>query len=215
MITDSLQTVQGHHRLLRSLNWNDSDYSGNVLEVLLQLVRKADQNFGLIKKYVDERFADDETFISSKPSKRRITFAPSVFEIPEIAADDNLVSVMMPFSKEFSEVYEAIKEACAGAGFNCKRADDFWENSILIQDVFQLIFTSKIVISDFTGRNPNVMYETGIAHTLGKHVVPITQDGKDIPFDLAHHRHLRYLANSEGLETLRQNLQERLLTLRA
>jgi hypothetical protein len=29
-----------------------------------------------------------------------------------------------------------------------------------------------IVVVDFDTRNPNVFYETGIAHTLGKHVVP-------------------------------------------
>jgi len=34
LLTDSEQVVQGHRRLLRSLEWNDPDYSGNVLEVL-------------------------------------------------------------------------------------------------------------------------------------------------------------------------------------
>lgn len=213
LITDSLSTIQGHHRLLRSLNWGDSDYSGNVLDVLLSIARKPDA-FPKLKSYVDEKFSDDETFVSSKPAVRRITFAPSVFEIPEIEIDENLVSVMMPFSSEFSKVYQAIKSACDDAGFSCKRADDIWQSSILIQDIFGLIFTCKIVISDFTGRNPNVMYETGIAHTLGKHVVPITQSGNDIPFDLVHHRYLHYLSNNEGLDTLRQNLKERLRTLR-
>ena len=215
MITNSLEKVRGHDRLLRSLNWGDSDYSGHVLDVLLTVTASDPKNFGLIKDYVDERFSDDEKFVSSKPAKRRITFAPSVFEIPDFEMDENLVSVMMPYSREFAGVYEAIKSACADAGFECKRADDIWENSILIQDVFRLIFTSKIVISDFTRRNPNVMYETGIAHTLGKLVIPITQDAEDVPFDIAHHRHLRYLANSEGLAALTSSLRERLLTLKS
>jgi len=54
------------------------------------------------------------------------------------------------------------------------------------------------------------MYETGIAHTLGKHVVPITQSMGDIPFDLHHHRILKYLANTEGLVELRSRLAVRL-----
>lgn len=214
MITDSLNNVRGHDRLLRSLSWGDSDYSGHVLDVLLTVTAANPKNFGLIKDYVDERFSDDEKFVSSKPAKRRITFSPTVFEIPDFEAEENLVSVMMPFSREFDGVSEAIKSACADAGYECKRADDIWENSVLIQDVFRLIFTSKIVISDFTRRNPNVMYETGIAHTLGKLVIPITQDANDIPFDIAHHRHLRYLANNEGLSALTKSLRERLLTLK-
>jgi hypothetical protein len=180
----------------------------------MQIVSRAPENLSRIREYVDERFPDDEIFVSSKPGRRRITFSPAVFEIPNVSTDDTLVSVMMPFAQDFRPVYDAIKVACGDAGFTCKRADDIWEHSILIQDVFRLIFASRIVISDFTGRNPNVMYETGIAHTLGKAVVPITQDGKDIPFDLIHHRYLRYLPNSEGLIDLRKNLGQRLNGLR-
>ena len=36
------------------------------------------------------------------------------------------------------------------------------------------------------------MYELGIAHTMGKKVILITQDVNDIPFDLRHLRHLHY-----------------------
>ncbi len=34
LITDSQDVITGHRRLLRSLEWGDEDYSGNVLEVL-------------------------------------------------------------------------------------------------------------------------------------------------------------------------------------
>lgn len=213
LMTDSLDAIQGHGRLLRSLSWGDSDYSGNAIHVLMQIVDRDPQNFFHIKGYVDERYADDETFVSSKPKQRRITFAPNVFEVPDVAVNDKLVSVMMPFALEFKPTYDAIKGACDDAGLDCQRADDIWENSILIQDIFRLIFTSRVVISDFSGRNPNVMYETGIAHTLGKLVIPITRDGKDIPFDLIHHRFLTYLPNGEGLTALREALKARLFTL--
>jgi len=68
-------------------------------------------------------------------------------------------------------------------------------------------------VCDFSGKNPNVFYEAGIAHTLGKHVVPITQSKQDIPFDLQHHRHAKYLNNGEGLEKLKQELYSRFVTL--
>ena len=57
----------------------------------------------------------------------------------------------------------------------CLRADDIWEESTIIQDIFSLILRCEVVVIDCSGKNPNVMYEMGIAHTLGKHVVPITQ----------------------------------------
>jgi hypothetical protein len=104
-------------------------------------------------------------------------------------------------------------EIVLALGSTSKRVDDIWDHSTVIQDVFSLIFQSYIVVCDFTGKNPNVFYEAGIAHTLGKHVVPITQSDDDIPFDLKHHRYAKYLNNNEGLEGLAEELSSRFNTL--
>ena len=66
------------------------------------------------------------------------------------------------------------------------------------------------MVVDFTGKNPNVMYETGIAHTLGKHVIPVSQTLDDVPFDMAHHRILKYLPNREGINAMVPRLAEKL-----
>ena len=66
---------------------------------------------------------------------------------------------------------------------------------------------------DVTGRNPNVFYEAGIAHAMGKKVVIITQNDQDVPFDLRHLRYVRYLPNEQGLESLQADLRERLWNL--
>ena len=71
-----------------------------------------------------------------------------------------------------------------------------------------MIYCSSIVIVDFSGRNPNVFYEAGIAHTLEKNVIPITQSLDDIPFDLRHHRVLKYLNNNEGLNMMENDLEK-------
>ena len=55
-----------------------------------------------------------------------------------------------------------------------------------------------------------MFYETGVAHTLGKLVVPITQSVDDIPFDLRHHRALTYLPTREGLQKLELDLERKL-----
>lgn len=159
----------------------------------------------------------DGVFISTaRPEEdaiRKVTFSPAVFQVPRHEVQADMVSVMMPFAAEFGAIYRSIQGACSEIGLRCKRADDIWANSTIIQDIFDLIFVSTIVVVDFTGRNSNVMYETGIAHTLGKHVVPITQSMDDIPFDLQSHRVLKYLPNEEGLQTLQSELSRRLSTL--
>lgn len=210
LLTGMSEVISGHHRLLRSLSFGDEDYAGNILDVLQIMVQRDPTVIGVVEGFLDENFPDDATFISAKPSVRKITFAPNVFQIPDGAIETDLVSVMMPFRQEFNEVYAAIKTACQEAGMRCQRADDIWENSTFMQDIFSLIFRSQVVVVDFTGKNPNVMYETGIAHTLGKDVVPITQSMDDIPSDMNHHRALKYLSNREGLASLNAGLVKRL-----
>ena len=56
--------------------------------------------------------------------------------------------------------------------------------------------------------------EIGIAHTLGKHVIPIAQNIEDVPFDLHHHRVLLYHDNSEGRSELRKTLSSPIITIR-
>ena len=139
---------------------------------------------------------------------------PTIFRLPEYEnIEPSLVSAMMPFQYEFDAVYATLKRTAETAGFHCRRADDIWENPEVIQDVVSLIDRSTIVICDCTGRNPNVFYEIGIAHTLGREVILITQNSNDIPFDLRHLRFVSYLNNGEGLEALSARLLPRLADL--
>ena len=116
---------------------------------------------------------------------------------------------MMPFDAEFAPVYDALQEATADAGLRCRRADEFWENAEIIQDIVTLIDKSFVVVCDCTGRNPNVFYEIGIAHSLGREVAMITQADADIPFDLRHLRYIKYLNNGEGRQMLKAQLADR------
>jgi hypothetical protein len=133
-----------------------------------------------------------------------------VFSVPAEPPDQNLVSAMMLFGASFHGAHQVIITASHVNGMTCRRADDIWVHSTVIQDVFSLLFRSFIVVCDFTGKNPNVFYEAGIAHALGKHVIPITQNADDIPFDLRHHRYLPYLNNGEGLARLQAELAARI-----
>ncbi len=145
-----------------------------------------------------------------RPRRQR----PTVFRIEDHERiEPELVSVMMPFDAGFASVYDSIRAAAEGAGLRARRADDIWENPAIIQDVVSLIDRSRVVICDCTGRNPNVFYEAGIAHTLGREVILITQTEQDIPFDLRHLRFVRYLNNGEGRANLTQVLQARLETI--
>jgi hypothetical protein len=213
-ITEMLDEVNRHPRLLRSLSWNDDDYEGHALQMLKDIIDARPDNYPLALDYISRTCPEGGEFIScTDEGARRIVFSPMVFSVPDARPDVNLLSVMMSFDPSLRPVHQAIKSAAESAGFTCSRADDIWEDSTVIQDVFSLIFRSYVVVCDFSGRNANVFYEAGIAHALGKHVVPITQNPEDIPFDLRHHRYAHYLNNGEGLQRLREELEDRFRTL--
>ncbi|MEN3979065.1 hypothetical protein [Acinetobacter sp. CWB-B33] len=213
LLVNADHIISNHPRLLRSLSWGDEDYGACIIDVLKTIRIENPQNLQKIKEYLDHRSGDkDALYVSNQVAEKKITFSPSVFTVPEANVENDLVAVMMPFSG-FDNVYSAIKNASERANLRCLRADDIWDNSTIIQDIFDLIFKSKIVIVDFSGKNPNVMYETGIAHTLGKLVIPLAQSVNDIPSDMIHHRALTYLKNGEGLERLENDLYQKLIKL--
>ena len=86
--------------------------------------------------------------------------------------------------------------------------DEIYKPTKIMDDVFSTIIQSQLVICDLTNRNPNVLYETGIAHALNCEVIMITQDMDDIPFDLRQFRAIKYLSNQEGLLKLTADLQQ-------
>jgi hypothetical protein len=213
-LTGRLDTVRNDGRLLRSLSFGDDDYGGKAFSVLAAIVGSDPANIDVIEAYVSSNFPAGGFGISSiEAPGKRIYFTPSVFQVPATETELDLVSVMMPFGVAFGAVHVAVAAAADRNGMRCQRADDIWIHSTVVQDIFSLIYRSFIVVCDFTGKNPNVFYEAGIAHTLGKHVIPITQYPDHIPFDLQAHRYLRYLDNAEGHAKLSDELTNRIATL--
>jgi predicted nucleotide-binding protein len=85
---------------------------------------------------------------------------------------------------------------------------------ILTEDQ-ESICEARLILADLTGLNANVMYELGIAHTVGKDTILINQRGDDIkfPFDLAHIRRIEYDDSATGGEDLKRDLHTTLLNL--
>lgn len=66
-------------------------------------------------------------------------------------------------------------------------------SSVLIERIKKGIEQSSVVIADCSGSNPNVFYELGIAHTLGKKTILISSDRiEDAPSDVRHLYFIRY-----------------------
>ena len=100
----------------------------------------------------------------------------------------------MPFHKSFLKTYETINYACKKAGYECCRSDMPYNPGNILRQIISLIAESQLIIAVLDGKNPNVFYEIGIAHSIGKTVILIANMAKvnDIPFNLRSDRLLLY-----------------------
>ena len=93
-------------------------------------------------------------------------------------ADRMYTKIFLPISKELD--------------LQLLRADLDTSNSIIIKDIFNQIKEADVIIVDLYKNNPNVMYEIGLAHTLGKSPICINPNNNKIPFDIQSYRIIPY-----------------------
>ena len=89
----------------------------------------------------------------------------------------------------------------------CERVDEQIFFGSMLERIYSQISKADLLVADMTGKNPNVFYEVGYAHALGKNVVLLTSVANDIPFDLRHFPHIIY---GNEIKTLRSSLGKHL-----
>jgi hypothetical protein len=93
------------------------------------------------------------------------------------------------FDRYYDEIY---KPAIKDAGFEPVRADDLFHTGAVVEQIWEQVRKAKILLADLTGKNANVFYELGLAHSISKPVVFVTGSIDDVPFDLRHLRVINY-----------------------
>lgn len=131
-----------------------------------------------------------------------------IFRETNFEVEDDLCFVLMPFKPtDLQVIYQDhVKPTLENHKLRVQRSDDIYTTGAIIDDIWSGINRAKVIIADLTGRNPNVFYEIGICHTLGKQVVLLTQSIEDVPFDLRHLRVIVYEYTPRGMKYLEQQL---------
>lgn len=109
----------------------------------------------------------------------------------------NSCFVVMPFHPLYEAEYErVIKPAVEDAGLVSLRGDEIYMRQAIVQDIWHSIRKARLIVAELSGRNPNVMYEIGLAHAIGKPIVLLTRNEEDVPFDLRSLRYIYYDPNN-------------------
>lgn len=119
------------------------------------------------------------------------------------------VFMALPFQERFFRVLEdAVRPACTKRGLVVGFGEDLYSPKSIMHEVWSLIHNARVVIAECTTLNANVFYEIGIAHTLGRHVILLTQDLRELPFDLQHLKTIEYSPDAAGMTMLEQRLSK-------
>lgn len=138
------------------------------------------------------------------------TFHPPLVD-PQYETD---IFMVMPFLEEMQTIYDIhIKSVARNLKLQIKRGDDFFAQHAIMEEIWSATNAAKLIIADCTGKNANVFYELGIAHTLDKPTIMITQNREDIPFDVHHRRGIVYHNNPTGMRKFKKELRTAIIKI--
>jgi hypothetical protein len=142
-----------------------------------------------------------------------------------LEAPGNKVFVSIPYTAEFNKLREVIEQAVRSVGYTPVdigkpprfEGDSPRSNSFVV-DYQRGIQSSKLVIavcspdSRFNTTSPNVMHELGLAESLGKAAILLTNNSQLLPSNLEGKRIINYTDNevngAEFQRTLSNHLTE-------
>lgn len=116
---------------------------------------------------------------------------------------------MDPAHPELTDVADAVRSVFRAFDVRAVRADDIEHEGLITEKVINEIRTAEFLFADLSGMRPNVYYEIGYAHALGKRVILFRKAGTGIHFDLAGYNCPEY----ESLRDLKDKLTKRLVSI--
>ena len=109
---------------------------------------------------------------------------------------------------DFDAIYtEAFAPTVRALGMKPERLDNLYGPQGVLDLIWRAIQRAEIVVIDFSHKNSNVTFEYGLAWTLGKRIIALTQHEDDIPSDvLGLDRYIRYSQHFADMERMKREL---------
>jgi hypothetical protein len=142
-------------------------------------------------------------FMDEDPNRQSVV--PS--SVPTSPNTAFILMWMDPAKPDLQDVANAFKEVFGQFGIQAKRADDIEHQDVITSVILDHIRRSEFLIADLSGERPNVYYEIGFAHALGKRPILYRRSGTPLHFDLSIHNVPEYKNITELRVLLRKRLE--------
>lgn len=195
-------------------NWRATIIVGDILNYDLSsgIEIKVHVEGSSIHLYVENiLLCEAQAAIKESPIEFRLC-SDADFEIfnVDISETRPKIFVVMQFSKEYDELYSDIIIPVSEAfGYECVRGDEFYSGTPILKDIVDSILKCAAIIAEITPDNPNVFYEIGYAHAIGKPTILLCDRVRSkLPFDLSGFRTLFYDNTIAGKSKVEQSLRK-------
>lgn len=136
----------------------------------------------------------NNSLYTSSENMSDVFFSYMGINVNKIVIEKDSVFLLTPFHQDFKESNEEIKNICNSIGLKCIKGDEEYIKGNILKYIVEKMMSSRIVIANINGRNPNVFYELGIAHAIGKPTILISkmENLENVPFDLKSNQLVLY-----------------------
>jgi hypothetical protein len=122
----------------------------------------------------------------------------------------NTVFILMnmdPTDPALIDIHHTIQTVCEDFGLRALRIDDIEHQGRITDQILAQIASAEFIVADLSGERPNVYYEIGYAHAIGKHPILVRKTGTRLHFDLSVHNAPEYSNNTSLTQILRHRFE--------
>ncbi|MCW0436159.1 hypothetical protein [Xanthomonas sacchari] len=127
----------------------------------------------------------------SRPQQSAFLKAHGI-DLSRISIKPRSIFVLTPFHADFDNFFATTSEFGRETNYSVSRGDERVEKSDIFPQILHGIVSSRFIIANITGRNPNVFYELGVAQALDKEVILVAERNAEVPFDIQSKRIIFY-----------------------
>ena len=121
------------------------------------------------------------------------------------------IFIVSQFGGDYDVLYnEVIAPVCEALHYAPIRGDEVVSCTLILNDIITSIRNSAVIIAEITPDNPNVFYELGYAHALGKPTILLCEKAvrERLPFDVSGFRTIFYDNSIGGKRKVEEKLKE-------